>query len=224
MRNCAVPGSMAWVRSSRACTRNTLPMLPAVALGDPAGLARRVELFDEARGDVRHQRLEAHVPAVLLRIQRAVARHHPADVAGAVRAQHEGAGLGARAEQRFDARHRRQQLLLLRVAQRGEQGRHLVLRAAVQRREGAPAGGADRQPHLARVGRRAAGLDQPALLEAAQQPAQVAGVEVERARQFGGGGVAAVRQFPQQARFGQRELACPAGLRAARRCGVCRSG
>ena len=70
-----------------------------------------------------------------------------------MRAQHEGLGLGAHAEQRFDARHRRQQFLLLRVGQRVEQGRHLGLRAAVERREGASAGGSDRQPRLARVGR-----------------------------------------------------------------------
>jgi hypothetical protein len=53
----------------------------AVALGDPAGLSHGVELLDEARRDLRHKGLETQVPAVFLRVQRAVARHHPAQVA-----------------------------------------------------------------------------------------------------------------------------------------------
>ena len=61
----------------------------AVALGDPASLSRGVETFDEMRRDARHQRLEADVPAVLQRIELAVPRHHPADVAGPMRAQRE---------------------------------------------------------------------------------------------------------------------------------------
>jgi len=129
------------------------------------------------------------------------------DIAGAVGAQHEGAGPGRRTEQRFDACHRCQQLLLLRLAERFQQRRHLGLRATVQRCEGAPPGRADRQPHLPRIGAGAGGLDQPAFLETAQQPAQVAGVEVQRLGQLGGGGVLAVRQLPQQARFGQRKAA-----------------
>jgi hypothetical protein len=45
----------------------------AIGLGDPGRFACRVEAFDEVGGDARHQGLEAHVPAVLLRVQRAVA-------------------------------------------------------------------------------------------------------------------------------------------------------
>src|SRR5262245_13271829 len=41
---------------------------PAVALRDPAPLALRVEVVDELRDDLRHQRLEPLVPAVLLRV------------------------------------------------------------------------------------------------------------------------------------------------------------
>jgi hypothetical protein len=106
----------------------------------------------------------------------------------------------------FDARHRLHKLLLLRLGERGQQGRHLGLRAGVERRERTPAGGREAQVLVAGVGRAARGLDQATLLEAAQQPAQVAGVEIELARQLGGGRPVVVRQFPQQARFGQREL------------------
>ena len=67
----------------------------AVALGDPAGFARRIEAVDEVGGDPRHQRLEAPVPAVLAGIERAVAADHPADVAVLRRAQQPGRGRGS---------------------------------------------------------------------------------------------------------------------------------
>ena len=67
-----------------------------------------------------------------------------------------------------------------------------------------PAGG-DAKLRVAGIVRRRRALDQAALLEAAQQAAQVAGIEAEVARQLGRGGVLAVRELPQQARFGQRE-------------------
>jgi hypothetical protein len=47
--------------------------------------------------------------------------------------------------------------------------------------------------------------DQLAFLQAAQQAAQVAGVEVEVAGEFGGGGPVAVRELPEEARFGEAE-------------------
>ena len=59
---------------------------------------------------------------------------------------------------------------------------------------------------VARIRSGAGGLEQAALLQPAQQPAQVAGVETQLTRQVGGGLAAVVRQLPQQPRFGQREL------------------
>src|SRR5262245_55809914 len=44
----------------------------AVLLDDPAALAPGVEVSDEPRRDLRHQRLEAFIPAVLARVERAV--------------------------------------------------------------------------------------------------------------------------------------------------------
>ena len=49
-------------------------------------LARRIVRSDELRGDLGGERLEADVPAIFLRIYRAVPRNDPADVAGAVAA------------------------------------------------------------------------------------------------------------------------------------------
>ena len=56
-------------------------------LFNEAPRALRIEALEEVGGYARHQRLEAAVEAVFLRVQRAVARDHPADVAGAVGSQ-----------------------------------------------------------------------------------------------------------------------------------------
>src|SRR5262249_34573678 len=47
----------------------------ALALGDPAALAFAVEALEEGAGDVGDKALEALVPAVLLGVERAMARH-----------------------------------------------------------------------------------------------------------------------------------------------------
>src|SRR5260370_66996 len=60
----------------------------AVLLRDPAALPPRVVVLDERRHDARDQRLEALVPAVLLRVQRAVAVDEPAHVARLVGPEH----------------------------------------------------------------------------------------------------------------------------------------
>src|SRR2546428_8352256 len=58
-----------------------------IDLGDPASLALAVEVGDELRDDVRHQRLERFVPPVLLPVERAVPLDDPSHVAGPVRAK-----------------------------------------------------------------------------------------------------------------------------------------
>ena len=59
----------------------------------------------------------------------------------------------------------------------------------------------------ARIARRAPGGEEPATLQALQQPAQIAGVEVELAGELGSGALAPVPDFVQQARLGQRKRA-----------------
>jgi hypothetical protein len=102
--------------------------------------------------------------------------------------------------------HRLQQLLPLGLGERGQQRRDFLLRALLQRREGAPAGRAQAEVLLARVAVGAGGAHQAAFLQPAQQPAQVAGVEVQPARQRTDGravGFLGMCELPQHAGLGQ---------------------
>src|SRR5215831_10579274 len=51
-----------------------------LALGDPAALAPGIEFLEEFGGDLRHQRLEALVPAIFLGIEGAMAVDDPAQI------------------------------------------------------------------------------------------------------------------------------------------------
>src|SRR2546429_599898 len=53
----------------------------ALELGDPAALALRIEVLDELGGDLGDEGLERDVPAVFLRVDRAVYGGNPAHVA-----------------------------------------------------------------------------------------------------------------------------------------------
>ena len=75
----------------------------AVAFGDPAALARRIEVVEEVGDDARDERLELGVVAPLARVERAVAVDDPAHVARLVRAQQDGRRV-ARAARRAAAR------------------------------------------------------------------------------------------------------------------------
>ena len=59
----------------------------AAHLGDPAALAPGIKIVDEVGDDLRAQPLERIGPAVFAQIQLGVARHDPAEVAGARLAQ-----------------------------------------------------------------------------------------------------------------------------------------
>ena len=77
-------------------------------------------------------------------------------------------------------------------------GRDVGFAAPIERRERALAGGGDRQVEVAGVVAGAARPDQLLVLEAAQQAAEIAGVEAEVASQIGGGGPLAMRKLPEQ--------------------------
>ncbi len=136
-----------------------------------------------------------------------MAADHPADVAALRRAQQPGRGRGSAlgVEQLLDRPHRREELLPIGVGERREQGGDAFLAVPVERGEGALAGGGEAQVQVPGIVFGADALDQLAFLQAAQQPAEVAGVEAEVAGELGGGGPVAMREFPEQARFGQAE-------------------
>ena len=55
--------------------------LHAIDLGDPAAFARGVERGQEFSRDIRHQGFERRVKTIFAGIERAVALHHPSNVA-----------------------------------------------------------------------------------------------------------------------------------------------
>ena len=94
-------------RSSHDDVADMLAALPPGDVGDPAAFARRIERVEKLCRDVGDQALERRVKTVFAGIERAVALHHPAHVAGArlaqARARRQSMGC---AEQPFDRGHR----------------------------------------------------------------------------------------------------------------------
>ena len=80
------------------------------------------------------------------------------------------------------------------------------------------------QQALARVGGRRRPRDQAAGFEAAEDAAQIAGVEAEVAAEVGGGRRVAVGELVEHAHLGQRERAVEQVLAERRRSAGCRSG
>ena len=114
--------------------------------------------------------------------------------------------LGRLVEQALDGGHRSEQLPLLRLAECSEQGAHIATRAPVELRERVLAGGGEGEVVLAGIVGGTHALDQPALRQTGQQAARVARIELEGAREIGGGEPIGTHQFPEQARFGRRKF------------------
>src|SRR5262249_27963541 len=152
----------------------------AVLFGDPAALARRIVVRAELRDDVGDQRLEVRAPAVLLRVERAVAVDDPSEVPPARRTQRDlgGRAVPPRAEG-ADGFHRSNESALVGRRERGEQPGDELARTPVERCEG-------RLPFLRQgeeagtaVLRGALALDQTAAAKRLQDPGEVAGIEPE---------------------------------------------
>src|SRR4051794_567438 len=123
----------------------------AVAFGDPAVLVLGIEVTQELGDDVGHQGLEQGAPAVLLAVEHAVALHHPAHVARAVRTQCGRVRRRARYEHRLDGLHRRDQPRALAARERRQHLAHRAARGLIQRGEGLAALRRERQPDMARI-------------------------------------------------------------------------
>jgi hypothetical protein len=180
-------------------------------LGDPAALAHRIVRGEECAGDPRHQGLEAGVEAVLFGVQCPMPRHDPADIAGTVVAQQPGRRPPA-AEQGFDPAHPSDQRRLRGLGKPGQKTADLLARPGVERGEGCATRRGQRQQRLAPVGRSGHAREQPVALEALQDAAEIAGIELQRAAKLGGGRVVALREFEQHAGFGKREAAVQQSL------------
>jgi hypothetical protein len=116
------------------------PRRHAVDLGDPGPLAGGIVLLGEAGGDPRDQHLERLVPAVLARVELAVALDHPSQVAGSQPAHHDRARAGRVAEQAGDRRRGRDQAPLAAVVELREE------RGAGRRRRPRPPGSSCARP------------------------------------------------------------------------------
>src|SRR5579862_7175452 len=182
------------------------PQAPAVALCNPAALARRVELLDELRGDARHQRLEVLVPAELLCVKRAVPLDDPPQIAGAKAAQRE---LGIRGyvpegERLPQSAHRVEDVLTIRAIERRQQPPHLLLAAPLEWGKHPLACGGELQMLAAAILARRRPLQQAARLKALENAAQVTTIETELAGELCGRDSRSVRDFVQHAHLGQR--------------------
>src|SRR2546428_8600543 len=104
-------------------------------LGNPAAFSHRLVVVDEIRDDLGHERFKAFVPAVLLSVQDAVSVRDPAHIPRLMRAQEERLGKLETfpfIKKAFDSLHRRQQTLLLLLAEVMQRLRHLVAGAFVE--------------------------------------------------------------------------------------------
>src|SRR5918995_1803801 len=112
----------------------------AIPLGDPTTLKFRVVLPDELRHDLRHERLEPLIPAILSGVEDAVAVDDPAHVAGQVGPEKvRDHRLGRNAEKPLDGLHRSDQAFLLCCRHAIKHRAYVVARARVERSEGLPA-------------------------------------------------------------------------------------
>src|SRR5262249_21415403 len=108
------------------------PDVLPVALRAPAAVALGIALADEGGHDLRGQRFERLVPAVLLAVDRAVPAYDPTEVAGPRRPQDTGHLRPALVAQRaFDRAHGADHALLVGDREPAQHGRDLGLRALV---------------------------------------------------------------------------------------------
>src|SRR5205085_8171335 len=154
----------------------------AVEFGDPAALTPHIVPFDERGDDLRHQRLETFVPAVFLGVERAVAAHNPAEIAGAGAAERNRRFVLARAcEQRLDRICRLNEPPLIVFRERAEHRFDLLPRAPVERCERRLSFLRERKQALPAVGGQGRARNQACAREAIEDAAEIAGVQAERA-------------------------------------------
>src|SRR5215210_1600191 len=109
----------------------------AIPLGDPAPLQLRVGLLDELRNDLRHERLEPLIPAVLSGVEDPMTVNDPPHVAGPMGPQNvRHLWLGPSTEEPLDGSHRPDQALLTRFGKATKHCSDVTSRTRVERGEG----------------------------------------------------------------------------------------
>ena len=175
-------------------------------LGDPGALARGVAPLQVLGDDPGDERLEARVEAVLGRVQRRRGAGSPSrSRPRAVRAGRTSAGARPAVPGVLERLHGGQHAPLVGVREALEQLRGSPRSSERRARSNTAAPAAVRLTSWRRasVSRLPAG-DEPVGLEAGEQPAQVAGVEVERAAEVGDRRHRPLPELVQHARLGER--------------------
>ena len=177
----------------------------AIALGDPAALAPRIEVSDEVGGDAGNEGFESLVPAVVLRIHDAIARDYPAHVAGAMRTENEG-GAGGRmsVEQVMDGLHGADDAGTLPGCEARESFAGLVGGEAVETGKGRLPFSCEPENDLAGICSRRSTREELLFFEFCEDAAQVAGIEVELGGDFSGAGASRAAQFVEHTRLSER--------------------
>jgi hypothetical protein len=176
----------------------------AIPFRNPAGFPLGIEVPDELSGDLGDERLEGVVPPVFLCIQSAVPFDHPSQIACPMRPKHEGRGFGcALAEQGFDAFQRLDQLFLVGHGKLPELRAGLFMGSLVEGSELRSALGRERKDVLPPVCLRHIPRYQAALAKTGDDPADVAGIQAEPLAKSVCGRAAQVRNFVEDAGFGQ---------------------
>ena len=154
--------------------------------------------------DAGDERLERLVPAVLLGVQGAVALDDPAIVARSWGAQGERRRARRAVEDLAHGLQRGAQARAVVLGQAVEQRPDLGRGAGVERRVGRAAGGGERDDLPPRVVAGALAGKEALLFQAAEEPAEVAGVDLEGAPQVPGVGRLALAELVEDARLGER--------------------
>ena len=130
----------------------------------------------------------------------------PAGVAGFKTAQ--DVGLGRRrglAEQARDRLGRGDEPVAVRRRDLVQHGDDAFLRSTIERGEGIPTLGRQRNDGAARIVLSGGAADEALVLELLEHPAEVSGIEPELANEVAGGRLGPVGQLVKHARFGERE-------------------
>ena len=174
----------------------------AIPLRDPAGFPLGIEVPDELSGDLGDERLAGTVPPILLCVQDAVTVDHPSHIACPVRPENEGHRCGcALAEQGFDALQRLDQLFPIGGGKLPEFRADFLMGSLVEGSELRSAFGRERK--LPPVCLSDIPRYQAPLPKTCDDPADVAGIQAEFFAELICGGVAEVRNFVEDAGFGE---------------------